>query len=61
MKTYRTEIILSKEQIEKFNRTVGTCRFIYNLLYFRENNMLYELNKNSDLKKFMTNIDFQNI
>ncbi len=58
MKVYRTEVILSKEQIEKFNKTVGTCRFIYNL-YISENNILYELNKNSDLKKFMTNIDFQ--
>ena len=58
MKTYRTEIILSKEQIEKFNRTVGTCRFVYNL-YIAENKMLYELNKNSDLIKFMNNIDFQ--
>lgn len=57
MKTYKTEIILSLKQIELFNKTVGTCRFIYNL-YIAENKTLYELNKNNNLKKFLNNSEF---
>ena len=57
MKTYKTEIILSSEQVEIFNKTVGTCRFIYNL-YIAENKALYELNKNNEFKKFLNNSEF---
>ena len=57
MKTYKTEVILSPEQVEIFNKTIGTCRFVYNL-YVAENKMLYELNKNTDLKKFLNNHEF---
>jgi len=57
MKTYKTEIILSPKQIELFNKTVGTCRFIYNL-YIAENKTLYELNKNNEFKKFLNNSEF---
>lgn len=57
MRTYRTEIILSQEQIEIFNRTMGTCRFVYNL-YITKNKEIYELNKNNCFKKFLNNSDF---
>lgn len=57
MKTCKTEIALSPRQIEIFNKTVGTCRFVYNL-YIAENKALYELNKNSDSKKFLNSCEF---
>ena len=31
MKTYRIEVKLNNIQKEKYNKTVGVCRFIYNL------------------------------
>ena len=31
LKAYKTEIKISKEQEEKLKRSIGTCRFIYNL------------------------------
>ena len=31
MKTYKTEIELNPLQQEKFLRTIGVCRFVYNL------------------------------
>ena len=29
-KSYKTEINPTQEQIQKINKTIGTCRFIYN-------------------------------
>ena len=47
-KSYKTEINPTQEQIRKINKTIGTCRFIYNF-YLAHNKELY--NKG---KKFMT-------
>lgn len=41
MKRYKTEIILNKEQEQKYNKTIGVCRFVYNLF----------LDKNKELSK----------
>ena len=48
LKSYKTEIKPSQEQIQKINKTIGTCRFIYNF-YIAHNKELY--NKG---EKFMT-------
>ena len=57
MRTYKTEIILNSEQKEKFIKTIGTCRFIYNL-FLQKNKELYEKNKDTDLPKYMNNYEF---
>ncbi len=36
LKTYKIEIKLTGEQKLKVNKTIGTCRFIYNL-YLQKN------------------------
>ena len=48
LKSFKTEINPTKEQIVKINKTIGTCRFIYNF-YIAYNKELY---KND--KKFIT-------
>ena len=48
LKSYKTEINPTQEQIQKINKTIGTCRFIYNF-YIAHNKELY--NKG---EKFMT-------
>ena len=53
MKTYKTEIVLNDEQKEKFTKTVGTCRFIYNL-FLQKNKELYERNKETGYPKYMS-------
>lgn len=57
MKTYKTEIILNDEQKERFLRTIGTCRFVYNL-FLQKNKELYEKNKDTDLPKYINNSGF---
>lgn len=57
MKTYKTEIVLNDEQKEKFLRTVGACRFVYNL-FVQKNKELYEKNKDTNLPKYMDNFEF---
>lgn len=57
MRTYKTEIELNSEQEEKFIKTIGTCRFIYNL-FLQKNKELYEKNKDTDLPKYMNNYEF---
>jgi putative transposase len=58
MKTYKTEIKLNKEQITKFNRTIGTCRFIYNF-YISHNKEIYEKENRfvsaNEFSKFLNN------
>lgn len=44
LKAYKIEIKLTEEQKLKVNKTIGTCRFIYNL-YLQKNKEEYELNK----------------
>ena len=48
LKSYKTEINPTTEQIQKINRTIGTCRFIYNF-YLAHNKKLH-----SNGEKFMT-------
>lgn len=43
LKTYKIEINPTEEQIEKINRTVGVCRFIYNF-YISHNQENYKNN-----------------
>ena len=48
LKSYKTEIKPTQEQIQKINKTIGTCRFIYNF-YIAHNKELYDKGE-----KFMT-------
>ena len=48
LKSYKTEINPTLEQIQKINKTIGTCRFIYNF-YLSHNKELY-----NNGEKFMT-------
>lgn len=48
LKSYKTEINPTLEQIQKINKTIGTCRFIYNF-YLAYNKELYV-----NGEKFMT-------
>ena len=48
LKSYKTEINPTQEQTQKINKTIGTCRFIYNF-YIAHNKELY-----SKGEKFMT-------
>lgn len=57
MKTYKTEIVLNDEQKETFLRTIGACRFVYNL-FVQTNKELYEKNKDTNLPKYMDNFEF---
>lgn len=57
MKTYKTEIELNPLQQERFLRTIGTCRFVYNL-FLQKNIELYAKNKNTNLLKYMDNFEF---
>ena len=41
LKTYKIEIKPTKEQIEKINRTIGVCKFIYNF-YIAHNQENYK-------------------
>lgn len=44
LKNFKTEINPTKEQIVKINRTIGTCRYVYNF-YIAYNKELYENSK----------------
>lgn len=57
MRTYKTEIVLNNEQKEKFIKTIGVCRFVYNL-FLQKNKELYCKNKDTDLQKYMNNYEF---
>ena len=60
LKAYKTEIKLTQNQIVKTNKTIGICRFLYNL-YIAKNKELYEKYKNGELPKkeaFMSANDF---
>ena len=41
LKSFKTEIKPTQEQIQKINKTIGTCRFMYNF-YLAYNKELYE-------------------
>lgn len=52
LKSYKTEIKPTKEQIQTINKTIGTCRFIYNF-YLAHNKESYKKEK-----KFVSGMDF---
>ena len=53
LKSFKTEINPTLEQIHKINKTIGTCRFVYNF-YIAHNKEIYEAEK-----KFVSGMDFQ--
>lgn len=53
LKSFKTEINPTQDQIHKINKTVGTCRFVYNF-YIAHNKEVYESEK-----KFISGMDFQ--
>ena len=52
LKSYKTEINPTQEQIQIINKTIGVCRFIYNF-YIEHNKEVYEQEK-----KFVSGMDF---
>lgn len=52
LKSYKTEIKPTSEQLQIINKTIGTCRFVYNL-YISHNKEIYEKEK-----KFISGMDF---
>lgn len=52
LKAYKIEINPTEEQIEKINKTIGVCKFIYNF-YISKNKEVYE-----KTKKFISANDF---
>lgn len=52
LKSYKTEIEPTAEQTQTINKTIGTCRFVYNL-YLAHNKEVYEKEK-----KFVSGMDF---
>ncbi len=58
MKAYKTEIILSSEQKLTYAKTVGTCRYVYNL-FIDTNKKQYEENlpylNNCTFSKWLNN------
>lgn len=59
LKSYKTEINPTLEQIQKINKTIGTCRFVYNF-YLAHNKEVYEKGKKfvsgTDFSKWLNNI-----
>lgn len=53
LRSYKTEINPTQEQIEIINRTIGTCRYVYNF-YIAHNKEMYETDK-----KFVSGMEFQ--
>lgn len=52
LKSYKTEIDPSDEQKQKIAKTIGTCRYVYNL-YLAHNKEVYETEK-----RFISGMDF---
>lgn len=52
LRSYKTEIDPTQEQIQTIHRTIGTCRFVYNF-YLIHNKEIYEKEK-----KFVSGMDF---
>ena len=53
LKSFKTEINPTQDQMHKINKTIGTCRFVYNF-YIAHNKEVYEAEK-----KFVSGMDFQ--
>ncbi len=52
LKSFKTEINPTQEQIPQINKTIGTCRFVYNF-YLVHNKEIYETEK-----KFVSGMEF---
>ncbi len=52
LRSFKTEINPTKEQRQTINRTIGTCRYVYNF-YLAHNKKIYEKEK-----KFVSGMDF---
>ena len=52
LKSFKTEIKPTQEQIQKINKTIGTCRFVYNF-YISHNKESYETEN-----KFISGMEF---
>src|SRR5699024_777370 len=52
LKSYKTEIDPTPEQIQIFHRTIGTCRFVYNF-YLAHKQEIYQKEK-----RFISGMDF---
>lgn len=63
LKSYKTEINPTQEQKQIINRTIGTCRYIYNF-YLAHNKEIYEKEKmfisGMDFSKWLNNIFIPN-
>ena len=44
LRSYKTEIYPTKEQIQTIHKTIGTCRYVYNF-YLSHNQEIYEKEK----------------
>lgn len=53
LKSYKTEINPTPKQRQKINKTIGTCRFVYNF-YIAHNKKIYEAENG-----FVSGMDFQ--
>lgn len=53
LKSFKTEINPTNTQAQKINKTIGTCRFVYNF-YIAHNKEIYETEK-----RFISGMDFQ--
>ena len=53
LKSFKTEINLTNKQKVMINKTIGTCRFVYNF-YIAHNKEIYSLEK-----RFVSGYDFQ--
>lgn len=53
LKSFKTEINPTQGQIQQINKTIGTCRFVYNF-YIAYNKKIYDSEK-----KFISGMDFQ--
>lgn len=53
LRSYKTELNPTLEQIQQIQKTIGTCRFVYNF-YIAHNKEIYESEK-----KFVSGMDFQ--
>lgn len=60
LKSFKTEIKPTQQQINKINQSIGICRYLYNF-YIAKNKELYELYKDGKIDKnnsFMSANDF---
>ena len=53
LKSFKTEINPTIDQIQKINKTIGTCRYVYNFY------IAYNKENYASEKKFISGMDFQ--